>query len=90
MYIFGTTILIGDTIFTSPTGDGTAILRGRPTHESLAVCKAKAVPSFLSYFKTLSFGPAPGIEAATFRSTVQHSTHLANPAALTGSIWWIS
>ena len=25
-------VLIGDTIFTSPTGDGTAILRGHPSH----------------------------------------------------------
>ena len=48
--------LIGDTIFTSPTRDGTAILCGLP-HEGLAVCRAKAVPLFLSYFKTLSIGP---------------------------------
>ena len=27
-----TKVLIGDTIFTSPTGDGTAILRGHPSH----------------------------------------------------------
>ena len=26
-------------------------------------CSAKAVPSFLSYFKTLSIGPGPGIES---------------------------
>ena len=25
-------VLIGDTIFTSPTGDGTNILRGHPSH----------------------------------------------------------
>ena len=25
-------VLIGDTIFTSPNGDGTAILRGHPSH----------------------------------------------------------
>ena len=25
-------VLIGDTILTSPTGDGTAILRGHPSH----------------------------------------------------------
>ena len=29
---FNTKVLIGDTIFTSPTGDGTAILRGHPSH----------------------------------------------------------
>ena len=27
-----TKVLIEDTIFTSPTGDGTAILRGHPRH----------------------------------------------------------
>ena len=37
--VFSTKVLTGDTIFTSPTGDGT-----------LPVCRAKAVPSFLSYF----------------------------------------
>ena len=30
--VFSTKVLIGDTIFTSPTGDGTAILRGHPNH----------------------------------------------------------
>ena len=53
--VFSTKVLIGDTIFKSPTGDRNAILRGHPSH-------AKA-----SYFKTLSIGPAPGIEPAIFR-----------------------
>ena len=30
--VFSTKVLIGDTIFTSPTGDGIAILRGSPSH----------------------------------------------------------
>ena len=30
--VFNTKVVIGDTIFTSPTGDGTAILRGHPSH----------------------------------------------------------
>ena len=30
--VFSTEVLIGDTILTSPTGDGTAILRGHPSH----------------------------------------------------------
>ena len=30
--VFSTKLLIGDTIFTSPTGDGTAIFRGHPSH----------------------------------------------------------
>ena len=34
-------------------------------HKGLAVCRAKEVPSFLSYVKTLSIGPMPGIEPAT-------------------------
>ena len=31
--VFHTKALIGDTIFTSPIGDGTAILRGHLSHE---------------------------------------------------------
>ena len=40
-------VLIGDTIFTSPTGDGTAILRqgSSEPREGPTVCSAKAVPS---------------------------------------------
>ena len=30
--VFSTKVLMEDTIFTSPTGDGTAILRGHPSH----------------------------------------------------------
>ena len=30
--VFSTEVLTGGTIFTSPTGDGTAILRGHPSH----------------------------------------------------------
>ena len=45
-------------------------------------CRAKVVPSFLSYFKTLSIGPTPGIEPTTFPSTVKHSTNWANPAMI--------
>jgi len=30
--VFSKKVLIGDTIFTSPTGYGTAILRGHPSH----------------------------------------------------------
>ena len=37
----------------------------------LNVCRAKAVPSFLSYFETLSTVPAPGIEPVTSRSAVK-------------------
>ena len=51
-------------------------------HEGPAACIAKTVvPSFPSYFKTLSIGPTPGIEPATSRSVVKRSTDWANPAA---------
>ena len=30
--VFSTKVLVGDTIFTSLTGDGTAILRGQPSY----------------------------------------------------------
>ena len=50
--------------------------------EGLATCSAKGIPSFLSYFKTLSIGPAPGIKPATSRSAVKRSTNWANHAAV--------
>ena len=34
--VFSTKVLIGDTIFTSPDGDGTAILRGHPSHAKVS------------------------------------------------------
>ena len=67
--VFSTKVLIGDTTFTSPTGDGTAILRGHPSYPS-----AKGLCSFPSYFKTPSIVPAPGIEPDIFRSEVKRST----------------
>ena len=54
--------------------------RSSEPHEGLATCSAKEVPSFRSYFKTLSIGLAPGIEPATFRSALKRSTDWANPA----------
>ena len=53
-----------------------AILRGHPreSSEGLATCSAKEVLSFLSYFKILSIGPAPGIESATSHSAVKCCT----------------
>ena len=35
------------------------------SREGLVICRAKAVPSFLSHFKSLSVVPVPGIEPAT-------------------------
>ena len=61
--VFSTKVLIGDTIFTSPTGDGTAISTwSSEPREGPAVCSAKTVPSFLRHFETLRIGPAPGIK----------------------------
>ena len=51
--------------------------------EGLTICRVKAVPSFLSHFKTLSVGPDSGIEPATSCSAVKPSTNLANPTAVT-------
>ena len=55
--------------------------------EGLAVCRAKEVPSFLSYFKTLSIGPTKGIEPATFRCAFKRSTDWTNPAAVQIAGW---
>ena len=52
----------------------------REPREGRPVCGAKKVPSFLSYFKTLSIVPASGVEPATSRSVVKRSTDCANPA----------
>ena len=69
--MFSTKVLIGDTIVISPywRGDRHFTWSSEPP-EGLAVCSAKEVPSFLSYFKTLSVGPIPGIEPVTYCSAV--------------------
>ena len=75
--VFSTKALIGDTIFASPTGDGTAILRGHPSN-----AKVQPLRQYLQFsviFKTLSIGPVPGIEPATSRSAVKRSADRANP-----------
>ena len=69
--VFSTKVLTEDTIFTSPSGDGTTILRSHPkVRKGLAVCRARKVPSFFRYFKALSIGPAPGIEPTTSHSAL--------------------
>ena len=81
--LFSMKVLFVDTIFTSPTGDGTAnfIWSSEPCRGQ-AICRAKAVPSFLSQFKTTSVGPAPGIEPLTSCSAVKCSTNWAYPAVV--------
>ena len=76
--VFSTTVLIVDTIFTT----GPPFTWSSEPREGLAVWRTKEVPSFLSYLKTLSIGPAPGIEPATSRSAVKRSTDWAKPAAV--------
>ena len=73
--VFSTKVLIGDTMFyvSSWRRDRHFTWSSEP-REGPAACRAKEVPSFLSYFKTLSIGPAPGIEPATSRSAVKRST----------------
>ena len=69
--------------FTSPNGDGTAILRGHPSHSKFQPpAGQRKYLHFPVTFKTLSIGPAPGIEPATSRSVVKRSTDWANPAAV--------
>ena len=71
--VFSTKVLTGDTILRlQPRRDRHFTWSSDP-REDVAACSAKGVPSFLSYFKTLSIGPALGIEPATFRSAVKHS-----------------
>ena len=77
MKVFSTKVLIRETILTSPSGDGRRdphFTWSSDPREGPAACSAKGVPSFLNYFKTLSIGPAPGIEPASSRSAVKQST----------------
>ena len=69
--VFSTVVLIGNRHFTWSS----------EPRQGLAICRAKVVLSFVSHFKTLRVGPVPGIEPATSRSAVKHSTDWANPAA---------
>ena len=59
---------------TSPTGDGTAILHVHchPNHANvyLLAVQKKYLHFSVILFKTLSIGPVPGIEPATFRFAV--------------------
>ena len=69
--VFSTKVLIRDTIFyvSNWRRDRHFTWSSQP-REGLACCSAKGVPSFLGYFKTVSIGPAPGIEPATSHSAV--------------------
>ena len=77
--VFSTKVLIGDTIFTSPTEYGTAsyvVIRATRSSRRLQ-CKGG---TFISH---------PRIEPAISRSAVKHSTDWANPAACVECIYCI-
>ena len=64
--VFRTKALTGDSIFTSPTREGTAILRGHPSQARVQpFAGQRECLHFSVIFKTLSVGPAPGIEPTT-------------------------
>ena len=73
--VFSRKVLFGDTIFTRVRH----FTWSSEAHESSCL-QVKRVPSFLSYFKTLSTCPPPGIEPATSRFAVMRSTDWANRA----------
>ena len=69
--VFNTKVQIRDTIFS-----GTAILCAHPSQAKVyQFTGQREYLHFLSYFKTLSTGPSPGIEHATLHSAVERSTH---------------
>ena len=53
--VFSTKVIIRDTILTSPTGDGTAILRGHPRHAKVKPLRQHLQFSVI-FLKTLSIG----------------------------------
>ena len=59
--VFRTLVLIEDTIFKSPTGDGTAILRGHPSYAKGFFFQSEGCTFTSHYFKTLSIDPVPKI-----------------------------
>ena len=75
--VFSTKVLIGDTIFYFSywRGDRHFTWSSEP-REGLAACSTKVVPSFLSYFKTLSISPAPGMRRTRDLPLCSHTLHL--------------
>ena len=70
---FSTKVLIADTIFF-------VSYWRRDRHFTWSSEPREGTFIFLSYFKTLSVGPLPGIEPGNSRSAVKRSTDWANPA----------
>ena len=79
MYL-ATKVLTGDTIFyVSYWRRDRYFTWSSEPREGLAACNAKGVPSFPSYFKTPSNGPAAGIGPATFLSAVTKRSTVLPP-----------
>ena len=72
--VFSTKILIEGAIFTSHWRWNRNFTLSFEPREGPAIWRAKDIPSFLSYLKTLSIGPTLGIEPATSCSEVKRST----------------
>ena len=68
---FSTNLLIGTLFLCLLLETGTTFYR---VTRGPAICREKAVPSFLRHSKTLSVGRVPGIKLATSRSAVKRST----------------
>ena len=80
--VFSTNVLIGDTIFyVSNWRRDRHFTWSSESREGLVCCSTKEVPSFFSYFKTLSIGPAreSNPRPPVLQST--RSTDWANTAA---------
>ena len=73
--VFSTKVLIGDAIsYVSYWRGERHFTWSSEPRDGLPVCRVKAVPSFLSYFKILNISLVPGIKPTASRSAVKHST----------------
>ena len=79
---------LGTLLFTSATGEGTAILPGHPSHAK--VCPFAGQRKYLHFSVILRHRVLvrpSRIEPATFLSAVERSTDLANPVA---KFWFVN
>ena len=61
---------------------------GQPFYVVIRALRRSSQTSFLSYFKTLSIGPASWIEPTTSRSVVKLSSQWTNPAVILELLRW--
>ena len=80
--VFSIKVLIEETIFTTLLLIGLPFKWPSKPYECLAICRTKAVASFLTLFKALNISPVLGIEAATSHSAVRYSLNSACPATV--------